>query len=265
MVLSPSSERIEGRRSTSRSRKRWTISSSSPVEIVQRFLEREVERRPSILSELGLSTITILSSRGDDEDGDAEKAVPMAIVFTDLEGFTAYTEREGDDAAADLLQRHTRTVGPIVRSRGGKIVKRLGDGLLVTFPRPEAAVLAALELVDWSPPPLRMRAGVHWGAAQETRDDILGHDVNVSARVADVAKGGEVLVTAETRDAVEDLGARLEFGRIGRRKVKGLDEPVRVCRVVRVAPPSLEMETLRLTDETRGDGDGAQSAADEEE
>jgi len=241
------------------------ISSSSPVEIVQRFLEREVERRPSILSELGLSTITILSSRGDDEDGDAEKAVPMAIVFTDLEGFTAYTEREGDDAAADLLQRHTRTVGPIVRSRGGKIVKRLGDGLLVTFPRPEAAVLAALELVDWSPPPLRMRAGVHWGAAQETRDDILGHDVNVSARVADVAKGGEVLVTAETRDAVEDLGARLEFGRIGRRKVKGLDEPVRVCRVVRVAPPSLEMETLRLTDETRGDGDGAQSAADEEE
>lgn len=221
------------------------ISSSSPVEVVQRFLEREVERRPSILSELGLSTIQILSSRGDDEDDTTDSAVPLAIVFTDLEGFTAYTEREGDDAAADLLQRHTRTVGPIVRSRGGRIVKRLGDGLLLTFPRPEAAVMAALELVDWSPPPLRMRAGVHWGEAQDSRDDILGHDVNVAARVADVAKGGEVLVTAETRDAVLGLDERVEFGRIGRRKVKGIDVPVRVCRAARAAPPSLEMETLR--------------------
>lgn len=239
------------------------ISAASPVEVVQRFLEREVERRPSILSEIGLSTIQILSSRGDEDENGVERAVPMAIVFTDLEGFTAYTEREGDAAAADLLQRHTRTVGPIVRSRGGRIVKRLGDGLLLTFPRPEAAVLAAIELVDWSPPPLRMRAGIHWGEAHESRDDILGHDVNVAARVADAARGAEVLATAETRDAVQGLDERVEFGRVGRRRVKGLDEPVRVCRVVRVAPPSLEMETLRpsLAEAAEPEDDGPEGAA----
>lgn len=214
------------------------ISEASPIEVVTRFLEREVERRPSILRELGLSAMQILSSRGDPSPADVERPTPMAIVFTDLEGFTTYTEREGDDAAHDLLQRHTVTVGPIVRSRGGRIVKRLGDGLLLTFPGAEAAVLAALELVQESPAPLRMRAGLHWGEAYETRDDILGHDVNVAARVADVAKGGEVLATVATRNAARSLGDRVEFGRAGRRKVKGLDEPIQVCRVRRVAPPA---------------------------
>lgn len=210
------------------------ITSASPVEVMQRFLEREIERRPSILSELGLSAIQILSSR-DEEEHPGEKPTPMAVVFTDLVGFTSYTEREGDDAAHELLQRHTRIVGPIVRSRGGTIVKRLGDGLLLTFPGPEAAVLAALELVDASPDPLQMRAGVHWGEAYESRDDVVGHAVNVAARVCDVAKAGEVLATVETRAKVK--GVRdVEFGRVGRRKLKGLDEPIRVCRVERTGP-----------------------------
>ncbi|MBI2170205.1 MAG: adenylate/guanylate cyclase domain-containing protein [Actinobacteria bacterium] len=222
------------------------MSAASPVEVMQRFLEREVERRPSILSELGLSAIQILSSRGtESEDRGSERPVPLAVVFTDLEGFTRFTEREGDEAAHDLLQRHTVAVGPIVRSRGGTIVKRLGDGLLLTFPGPEAAVLAALELVQASPEPLPMRAGVHWGEAFESRDDVVGHDVNVAARVADVARGGEVLATVATRNAVQGLYGRVEFGRPGRRKVKGLDEPIQVCQVRRVGPPTLELEALR--------------------
>lgn len=231
------------------------ISAASPVEVLQRFLEREVERRPSIISELGLSTLQILSSRGEDAEAGGERPIPMAIVFTDLEGFTTYTEREGDDAAHDLLQRHTLAVGPIVRSRGGKIVKRLGDGLLLTFPGPEAAVLAALELVQESPPPLRMRAGIHWGEAYESRDDVVGHDVNVAARVADVAKGGEVLATVATRNAARVLRGRVEFGRSGRRRVKGLDEPVQVCRVQRVAPPTLELRAATPS-ESEGDATG---------
>lgn len=220
------------------------ITAASPVGVLQRFLEREVERRPSVMSELGLSALQIISSRGEDPNGGTERSTPVAVVFTDLEGFTSYTEREGDDAAHELLQRHTIAVGPIVRSRGGRIVKRLGDGLLLTFPGPEAAVLAALELVQVAPPPLTMRAGVHWGEAYESRDDVVGHDVNVAARVADAAKGGEVLATVETRDAVSGLGDRVEFGRAGRRKVKGLDEPIQVCRVRRVAPPTLELEAV---------------------
>ena len=206
------------------------ISSASPVEVLQRFLEREVERRPSMLKELGLSAVHILTSR-DGEDTGTGVPTQCAVVFTDLEGFTTWTEKAGDEAASDLLQRLNLTVGPIVRGRGGSIVKRLGDGVLLTFSGPEAAVLAALELVNASPAPLKMRAGVHWGEVMATRDDVIGHAVNVAARVVDAARGGEVLTTEEARRAAD--GARgVSFGRVGRRKVKGLDEPVRVCRVV---------------------------------
>lgn len=225
------------------------IGAAPPTEVMQRFLEREVERRPSVLSELGLSALQILASR--DETGLAGdgSAHSLAIVFADLEGFTSFTEKHGDDAAHELLQALNRVVGPVVRSRGGTIVKRLGDGVLLTFPGPEAAVLAALELVDAVTGPLAMRVGVHWGEAFESRGDVVGHDVNVAARVCDVSRGGEVLVTVVTRDAARDaLTGRVEFGRVGRRKVKGLDEPVRVCRATRIGPPTLEIDVVRSTD-----------------
>lgn len=215
------------------------ISAASPIEVLQRFLEREVERRPSILKELGLSAVQVLTSR-DEEDAGQGVATPLAVVFTDLEGFTRYTERAGDEAASDLLQRLNLSVGPIVRARGGTIVKRLGDGYLVTFPSLEAGIHAALELVDHSPAPLKMRASVHWGEPRVTRDDLVGRDVNLAARVVDVARGGEVLTTEETRRLVGRL-ERVAFGRPGRRRVKGFDEPVAVCRVVwRDGPPTLE-------------------------
>jgi adenylate cyclase len=151
-------------------------------------------------------------------------------VFTDLEGFTRFTSRQGDDAAIALLADHHRKVGPIVRSRGGRIVKRLGDGLMLSFPAPEAAVLAALDLVTAAPAPLRMRGGVHCGDVVLTRDDLLGHVVNVAARVAESAKGGQVFVTSPVRDALRGFPG-VTFTRTRRRSFKGVDEQVRVCRV----------------------------------
>src|SRR5207245_6186954 len=111
---------------------------------------------------------------------------------TGLERLTRYTARQSDEAASHLLAEHHRTIGPIVRSRGGRIVKRLGDGLLLTFPEPEAGVLACLELVASPPEPLRVRAGMHLGEVVVSLDDVIGHVVNVAARIVESAKGGEV-------------------------------------------------------------------------
>jgi adenylate cyclase len=190
-------------------------------------LERSVERRPSLLNSLGLSTIQVLSSTS--EEGGEGVATELTVAFTDLEGFTAYTAKEGDEAASHLLAAHHREVGPIVRSRGGKVAKRLGDGLLLTFPEPAAAVLACLELVAAEPVPLRLRAGVHWGEVVVTRDDVIGHVVNVAARVAESAKGGEVLVTKEVCDAVGEIRG-VTFSRPRLRTYKGVGERVSVCR-----------------------------------
>ena len=111
-------------------------------------------------------------------------------------------------------------------------MKRLGDGLLLTFPSAESAVLACLELVDAEPQPLRLRAGIHIGDVVVTRDDVLGHVVNVAARVTESAKGGEVLVTADVREEADGLkGAK--FGRARGRSFKGIGERVMVCRATR--------------------------------
>src|SRR5438270_6290432 len=207
------------------------MSTAGPLEVAERWLERSVEQRPSLLSKLGLSAIQQMSSAS---EGSEEGGMPsrLAVAFTDIEGFTAYTAREGDEAASELLAVHYRDVGPVVRSRGGHISKRLGDGLLLTFPESEAAVLACLELVDLEPQPLRLRAGMHVGEVVVAGDEIVGHVVNVAARVAESAKGGEVLVTDDVRKAAGDLRG-VKFSRARGRTFKGVDEKVLVCRAER--------------------------------
>ena len=201
------------------------VSEATPVEVMERWLERSVEQKPSVLASLGLNAVQVLSWRG--EEGEGGQTARLAVVFTDLEGFTAFTSANGDEAASRLLTEHLLAAGPVVRSRGGRQVKRLGDGLLLTFPAAEAAVLACLELVE-AATPLRLRAGVHVGDVVVRRDDVLGHVVNVSARVTESAKGGQVLVTGDVRDAVGELHG-VRFGRARRRRFHGIDQSVLVC------------------------------------
>src|SRR3954447_19486193 len=104
-----------------------------PSEMVQRFLERTTERRPSVLANLGLNALQALSLVRTDLEEDLAPT-SLTVAFTDLEGFTHFTATEGDDGAAALVAGHQKRMGPIVRSRGGRIVKRLGDGLMLTFP-----------------------------------------------------------------------------------------------------------------------------------
>jgi class 3 adenylate cyclase len=151
--------------------------------------------------------------------------VELTVAFTDLEGFTTYTEAEGDDAARRLLIGHNQESGPIVRSRGGRVVKWLGDGLMLTFPAPEAAVLACLELVEAAPLPLR--AGIHGGKVLVTGDDVIGRVVNLAARVTDSAEGGELVVTDHVRAAVDDLRG-VAFDGPYTRSFKGIDGKVPV-------------------------------------
>ena len=205
------------------------MSTSAPIEVIERLLERSVERRPSLLANLGLSAIQVLSAPSDGEDQQGSTG-RLTVVFTDLEGFTNFTAKRGDDEASRLLVTHHRATGPVVRSRGGRVVKRLGDGLLLTFPEPEAAVLACLELVGVQPAPLRLRAGVHVGDVVVTRDDVIGHTVNVAARVAESAKGGEVVVTTDVRAAVKDGLPQVTFSRARTKSFKGVGTSIGVCR-----------------------------------
>lgn len=204
-----------------------------PLEMVQRFLERTAEQRPSVMASMGLNALQGLSlARTDLEDLGAP--VELTVMFTDLESFTRYTTDHGDDAAAHVIAEHQRLVGPVIRSRGGRIVKRMGDGLMLTFPAPEAALLAGLELVEVVHEPLALRAGVHMGEALATQDDLYGHVVNVAARITAEARGGVVMASVDVRDAVRPM-AGVKFGRARRTRLKGV-EPLSLCRVERDLP-----------------------------
>ncbi len=125
--------------------------SEPPAQVVHRVLERAVERKPSVIASLGLSVVQTLDALGHVAATEDTVSETLVVGFTDLEAFTRFTARHGDGAASALLDRHHRAMGRVIRSRGGRVVKRLGDGSLVTFPEAAAAVLAGLELVEMQP------------------------------------------------------------------------------------------------------------------
>jgi class 3 adenylate cyclase len=146
-----------------------------------------------------------------------------AIVFADLSGFTELTERRGDDAAAVTaasLQRHAEATA---RTHGGRVVKLLGDGVMILFPEPEAAVAAATELTQTSTG-LPVHAGVHAGPVVQRDRDVYGRTVNLAARIADTAGPNEVVVSSSVADAVGP--GRFVFEPMAEVELKGVPEPV---------------------------------------
>jgi adenylate cyclase len=206
--------------------------------VVGRWLERAVERRPSLMARTGVTAVQVLASQEEEREAEARGGMraELTVAFTDLEDFTSYTAAEGDEAASRLLIGHHKEAGQIVRSRGGRLLKRLGDGLMLSFPEASAAVLACLELGEAAPLPLR--AGVHAGSVQVNRDDLIGNVVNVAARLTESAEGRQVLVTQSVRDAAGDLRGVVFDGPYSR-TFKGVKEKVPVYLAARHASPCL--------------------------
>jgi adenylate cyclase len=156
---------------------------------------------------------------------------PPAIAFVDLAGFTTLTEQRGDSEAARLAAQLLRLAEAASRPAGGRVLKQLGDGVLLRFPDAAAGVRALLELV-----PSVVDAGLpaaHAGLAAGpliVRDgDVFGRTVNLAARLADAAVAGEVLVE---EGVVVALPAGLAtFEPLGRRPIAGFAEPVATWRL----------------------------------
>ena len=208
---------------------------ADPWELLRRLQHRarEIRENPSLLTDLGVSSVDVLCCQS---RAVAPRTLPvgpdLTVVFTDLEGFTPFTRREGDESASRLLGEHYAAVDDLVAGRGGRVVKRLGDGHLLTFPQPRAAVLAALDLLDASPEPLRLRVGGHAGKVVALGEDVLGDVVNVASRLVGAASGGHSLVTTEVRDRAGRLPG-VVFGEPQALALKGIDEPLPACEVRR--------------------------------
>src|SRR5207248_8913880 len=172
-----------------------------------------------------------------------------AIVFTDIVGFTALTDTHGDDVALALLERQEEMVRAALPLTA-RVVKELGDGLLLWFDDPRDAIDTCLRLQrdfedsslddDDDPDahiPLWVRIGVHFGCPRRRRDDIIGHDVNLAARIVELAAPGEVLCSQATADAIGELPG-VAFEQLGPVFVRGISEPVPIVRAVESASAS---------------------------
>jgi adenylate cyclase len=158
---------------------------------------------------------------------------PPAICFLDITGYTRFTQELGDAAAAELAATLARLVQRSSVQHGGKPIKWLGDGVMFYFDHPGAGVRSALEMSDALPaaglPPVHV--GLSSGPVLFQEGDYFGQTVNLSARIADYARPGEVLVTRSVADASkeDDIG----FHEIGPVELKGVAGPTDLLRAQR--------------------------------
>jgi adenylate cyclase len=208
-----------------------SVAGDEPPQLIGQRLASAMNARPSAVRELGFGALQLWQAVSEAQ-GRGRGERPLAILFLDLVRFSDWALEAGDDAALDLLRQVGRTVDPALTERGGRIVKRLGDGLMAVFDEPADAVDAALDAgrrvcevrVDGYEP--RLRAGVHFGKPRKLGSDYFGVDVNVAARVADAAGPSQVLVSETVRDRLGDAGVGLR--RHWRFKAQGTPKGLRV-------------------------------------
>lgn len=179
----------------------------------------------------------------DEAAGAPQTPAIRVVLFTDIEGSTALTERLGDAEARGLLRLHERIVRAELRAHGGAEIKTLGDGFLAAFFSATQALACAAGIqqafaaYNWrGAEPLRVRIGLNAGEPIAEDDDLFGTTVIVAARVTAQACGGEILVTDVVR--LLAAGKRFRFARRGMAVLRGFEDAVSLHEVDWSAKPA---------------------------
>ena len=168
-------------------------------------------------------------------------AAPVPVVgcvlFTDIVGFTAYTEVVGDDTALRALDvQADRAAEVVARWPGARVVTELGDGLMIWCAGFAGGVEFAVELLRAlcdarsDEFPLAVRVGMHHGPVTPRGEDVVGHTVNVAARITDLAGPRELVVSEEVVAARGDAVGH-ELHPVGPTTVKGVSAAIWLYRV----------------------------------
>jgi adenylate cyclase len=165
------------------------------------------------------------------------------FLFADLAGFTALTEAHGDDEAADLVEEFVGAVRELLPEYEAEEVKTIGDAVMIRSARAEDGVQLGVRIAEEIGRRDRfpsIRVGMHTGPATERDGDYFGTTVNLAARVAGLAGGGQVLLTETTGEAAGEM-PELNVVRLGSQRLRNIGDPVVILRV-RGAADSLKAE-----------------------
>ncbi len=163
-----------------------------------------------------------------------------AILVADVSGFSRLMDEDEAGTLAALKERHQHILLPLVRKLHGRIVKVMGDGVLLEFSSAVNAVLCAVELqkemigANAGLPSNRhilLRIGINLGDVIVEGGDLYGGGVNIAARLQAMAAPGDICITGSIREQVEKKVA-LDFEDLGAREMKNMARPVHVFRIL---------------------------------
>jgi adenylate cyclase len=178
-----------------------------PADVAFRQLAALRAEEPGVAGELGAAVLQSWQ-RLAEAQGRGRGEVDVAVLFTDLVSFSEWALEAGDELAVRLLREVGEAIEPPILTRGGQVVKRLGDGLMAVFRDASSATEAAFDacdrvaLVNVEGHRPQLRTGIHLGRPRRVGRDYLGIDVNIAARLAESAQPGEILVSEPTLQAL---------------------------------------------------------------
>ena len=162
---------------------------------------------------------------------DATSTISLAVGFVDIVGYTRYAASTAPDELAAFIVNFERQATDAVRSRGGRLVKLIGDEIMyVALSAADAAEIASAVIAEFVGTDALPRGGVAFGEVIGVGGDYYGPVVNMAARIVDQAVPGELLVD---RAVVDACAGEIEVEPAGRRQLKGFDDPVELFSVER--------------------------------
>jgi len=185
-----------------------------------------------------LSAIDEFLGEGEEAAAGAEPAAGAfrTVLFTDVEGSTALTQRLGDARAREVLRAHERIVREALKAHGGSEVKTMGDGFMASFSSATRALECAIAMQrafaehnESAEEPIRVRIGLNAGEPIAEEEDLFGTAVILAARIAAKAEGGEIVASDVVRQLVAGKG--FLFSDRGDVALRGFEDPVRLYDV----------------------------------
>lgn len=157
---------------------------------------------------------------------------PIAVQFSDLRGFSSFTAQHGDEKAFRIARQFVDLVGTSVEQHDGRLLKTYGDGVMTSFEDPSQALQCAVSMQEALSREYRggddglvisAGIGLTWGSVIQTDGDLFGHSVNLAKRLADEAKGGQIVTSSSVVDETGTLHI-YSFRDMGERNLKGIGD-----------------------------------------
>ena len=173
----------------------------------------------------------------------------LAVVFTDIVGFTETTAGQSREANASLLDRHDQLLIPIAEKFGGRRVKSIGDALLLVFRSSTDALLCCMAMQDAlyqhnrefrAEPEIHIRTAVNVGEVRLSGGDVFGEAVNIAARLEGVTPRDAIYLTEAVHITMNRAEVPVEA--VGLHRFKGVEDEIQVYQVPRFSSSKLVVE-----------------------